>query len=476
MKKKLFLYSGVGVIIIAVAVYFIFFNGGSSKIEYRTEKITRGNISVQVRATGTINPVRTVQVGTQVSGIIEKIYVDFNSVVRLGQPVAQIDSTFLWASVKEAEANFERNRAQLNEAQRTLNRTKELFKKDLVSQADLDAAQTGYEAAAAQLKQSEGSVERSRVNLRYAVIRAPIDGVVISRDVDVGQTVASSFQTPRMFTIAQDLKKMQVEASVDEADIGQVNIGQEVSFTVDAYPQQEFAGEVIQIRLAPVTVQNVVTYTVIISVNNDDMKLRPGMTATATILVDKRENVLRVPMLATRFQPPAEVLEKMNGKSGDEKGQKKNIEVDNHGVGEKKDSLKKSIPEFRQGERQRSQKEFEGRGEFRGNRGPKTRDGEKNIDAIFKKRTPDKIAVKMSRIWILSDGKELKSVMVRTGISDSRWVELLGEQLKEGDEVIIGTTGGNNMASGGQQTTPFGQQRVMIMGGPGGGGGGTGRR
>ncbi|MBI4811475.1 MAG: efflux RND transporter periplasmic adaptor subunit [Ignavibacteriales bacterium] len=474
MKKKIYLYSIIAIVVIGTAGYFLFFNSGSEDITYRTEKITRGDVIVQVRATGTINPVRTVLVGAQVSGIIEKIYVDFNSVVHMGQPIAQIDSTFLYASVKEAEANLERNQAQLNEAQRNLNRTKELFKKDLVSQADLDAAQTSFEAAAAQLKQSQGAVERAMVNLRYAVIRAPINGIVISRDVDVGQTVASSFQTPKMFTIAQDLKNMQVEASVDEADIVQISIGQEVTFTVDAYPQQEFEGKVTQIRLAPVTVQNVVTYTVIISVNNDAMKLRPGMTATATILVDKRENTLRVPMLATRFQPPDEVLQKINEKQDTKNGDEQIAGLKDESREIKKDSLKDAETKFPQGSDQRRMFREGGKSsdrEFRKDRASLMRSRGENPDRDYRSQAPEKVVLKMSRIWILVGGKEPKSIIICTGISDSRWVELVGEQLKEGDEVIVGTIGGNNVASDQQQVNPFGPQRMMIMGG-----GGSGRR
>lgn len=474
MKKKIYLYSIIAIVVIGTAGYFLFFNSGSEDITYRTEKITRGDVIVQVRATGTINPVRTVLVGAQVSGIIEKIYVDFNSVVYMGQSIAQIDSTFLYASVKEAEANLERNQAQLNEAQRNLNRTKELFKKDLVSQADLDAAQTSFEAAAAQLKQSEGAVERAMVNLRYAVIRAPINGIVISRDVDVGQTVASSFQTPKMFTIAQDLKNMQVEASVDEADIGQITIGQEVTFTVDAYPQQEFEGKVTQIRLAPVTVQNVVTYTVIISVNNDAMKLRPGMTATATIMVDKRENTLRVPMLATRFQPPAEVMQKINEKQDTKNGDEQIAGLKDESGEIKKDSPKDTETKFPQGSDPRRIFREGGKSsdrEFRKDRASWMRSRGENPGRDFRSQAPEKVVLKISRIWILVGGKELKSIKIRTGISDSRWIELIGEQLKEGDEVIVGTIGGNNVASDQQQVNPFGPQRMMIMGG-----GGSGRR
>ena len=225
--KKLHLYIIVGIVVLGTGGYFLFFNSGSQDIQYRTEKVSRGDVTIQVRATGTINPMRTVLVGSQVSGIIEKIYVDFNSEVKRGQLIAQIDSTSLYASVKQAEANVERTQAQANDAKRNLTRTTELFKKNLVSQADLDAATTAFESSIAQLKQTQAALDQSRVNLRYAIIRAPIDGVVISRDVDVGQTVASSFQTPKMFSIANDLKRMQVEASVDEADIGHLSEGAE---------------------------------------------------------------------------------------------------------------------------------------------------------------------------------------------------------------------------------------------------------
>jgi len=475
MKKKFYLYIIIVIIAIGTGSYFLFFKSDSEDITYRVDKITRGNIVVQVRATGTINPVRTVLVGAQVSGIIEKIYVDYNSVVHKGQPIAQIDSTFLYASVKEAEANLERNRAQLNEAERNYNRTKELFNKNLVSQADLDAAQTNYEAAAAQLKQAQGAVDRARVNLQYAVIRAPIDGIVISRDVDVGQTVASSFQTPKMFTIAEDLKNMQLEASVDEADIGQVSVGQDVTFTVDAYPQQEFKGKVTQIRLAPVTVQNVVTYTVIISVRNDDMKLRPGMTATATILVDKREDVLRIPILATRFQPPDDVLKKISGGQSAVENEMKKMDSKNTSEVMKSDTLKKSRPAFAQQNDEQREKFMEGAKKFRGefaqkfDRESMGRNWKQNPQGDLNKNMNEKKSFFFTRLWILKDKNTPKAITVRTGINDSRWVELLDDKLKEGDEVIIGITSSNNVAS--SQQNPFGPQRMMM-----GGGGGMGRR
>jgi HlyD family secretion protein len=462
MKKKIFLYSGA-IIIIAIAVYFLFFNSDSAEIQYRTEKVSRGDVTIQVRATGTINPMRTVQVGSQVSGIIEKIYVDFNSEVKRGQIIAQIDSTAIYASVKQAEANVERNQAQVNDAKRNLTRTTELFKKDLVSQADLDAATTACESAIAQLKQTQAALDQSRVNLRYAIIRAPIDGVVISRDVDVGQTVASSFQTPKLFSIANDLKRMQVEASVDEADIGQITIGQEVTFTVDAYPDEQFGGSVSQVRLSPITVQNVVTYTVIIDVPNLDLKLRPGMTATVSILVNKRENVLRVPTLAIRFQPPQEVLEKLKNdkKSSTDDKQITQDKGEQNKAGQK--TGERRTMEFRQG-----RGESDGREAIQYKRGMKRSDSMQTEashgDWTQKKRTENK----MAKVWILEGGKQLKSITVRTGLNDNRFVEIMTDQLNEGNEVVVGTLNGST-AMNSQTNNPFGPQRMM-MGGSGGGG------
>ena len=464
--KKRYLYIIVGIVVLGTGGYFLFFNSDSTDIRYRTEKVSRGDVIIQVRATGTINPMRTVLVGSQVSGIIEKIYVDFNSEVTKGQVIAQIDSTSLYASVKQAEANVERTQAQANDAKRNLTRTTELFKKNLVSQADLDAATTAFESSIAQLKQTQAALDQSRVNLRYAIIRAPIDGVVISRDVDVGQTVASSFQTPKMFSIANDLKRMQVEASVDEADIGQILVDQDVTFTVDAYPDDKFQGSVSQIRLSPITVQNVVTYTVIIDVPNPDLKLRPGMTATVSILVNKRENVLRVPTLAIRFQPPQEVLEKM----GEEKSKGSDEKQISESKIEKKDSLqsmdKARRMEFRQGRQEDDQKGCDQkRAEMMQKKFNRQGEHQEGQDNMSRRQSP---VVKMAQIWILEGGKTLKSIKVRTGLNDNRFVEIMTDDLKDGDEVIVGTMNGS-IAMGAQQTNPFGPQRMMM--GPGGGGG-----
>jgi HlyD family secretion protein len=468
MKKK-YLYLIIAVVVLGTAGYFYLSNSNADELTYRTEKISRGDVVVQVRATGIINPIQTVRVGSQVSGTVTKLFADFNSEVRKGQVIALIDTTFLAASVKEAEANLERNLAQVNEAKRTNARTTELFKKDLVSQADLDAAQTTLESSQAQLKQSQAALDRARVNLRYSVIHAPIDGVVISRDVDVGQTVAASLSAPQLFAIANDLKMMRVEASIDEADIGQIKTGQEVTFTVDSYPEEQFKGTVSQVRLAPVTVQNVVTYTVIIDVPNEDLKLRPGMTATVSILIDKREGVVRVPTLALRFQPPPELMEKMQKEksSGDKSDSSQSSENKERRVERRmRDSVGGRGEMAGGGDGERRRMNTSGGGERRrmrpdGNNGEqRTRGGE--MSQSKSGRSP------MSRVWILENGRTLKSVPLRTGLNDNRYVEVLRSELKEGDEVVLGVVGPETSSMSNQQNNPFAPRMQSSSGGGGG--------
>ncbi len=284
---------------------------------YVTETVERGSVASTVTATGTVNPVTTVQVGTYVSGPIHAIYVDYNSPVTKGQLVAKIDQAPFLVKVHEADANLanarakvEKDRADLEFKKLTLDRNRELRANNLIAQNDVDTAKSNYDQAVAQLdldkagvQQAEASLEEARINLAYTDITSPVDGVVVSRNVDVGQTVAASFQTPTLFLIAQDLTKMQVDTNVSESDIGGVDPGQPSSFTVDAYPGKDFHGTVAQVRNAPITVQNVVTYDVVIAVDNSDLDLKPGMTATVTITTAQRDNVLRVPLRALRFHP-----------------------------------------------------------------------------------------------------------------------------------------------------------------------------
>ena len=314
MKKIII---GIIILIVLAATSFFLLRNNSGEIKFRTEKVAKGDIEMTVTATGTVNAVTTVLVGTQVSGTIKNIYVDFNSPVKRGQLIAQIDPATFQAQVQQAranllaaKANLEKAEATLIDAKRTKERNEALFSKNLIARSDQDTADTNYEtakasvnAAKSQVAQTEAALEFAETNLHYAKILSPVDGVVISRNVDVGQTVAASFQTPTLFTIAQDLTKMQIDTNVDEADIGKVTVGQEVEFTVDAYPELIFKGKVWQVRNAPITVQNVVTYDVVIQVDNPELKLKPGMTANVSIIISTKKDVLKIPNAALRFKP-----------------------------------------------------------------------------------------------------------------------------------------------------------------------------
>lgn len=271
---------------------------------WRTAAVERGPIQISVTSTGTLQAVVTVAVGTQVSGTIAALYADFNSHVKKGQVIARIDTTLLYASLLDARSNLSKAEAQDYQAQADLKRSQPLFDKGLISQSELDIAVANAKTSAANLESARAGVQRARINFRYATIVSPINGIILSRAVDIGQTVAASFNTPTLFSIANDLRRMQVLASVDEADISKIQVGQAASFTVDAYPDSQFSGRVSQIRLQPIINQNVVTYNVMIDVENPDLKLMPGMTANLTIAVINREDVLLVPPTALRFQPP----------------------------------------------------------------------------------------------------------------------------------------------------------------------------
>lgn len=305
-----------GILAVVIVIFLFVFKGNGNQPGYRTEPVTTGDIQATVTATGTVNAVITVQVGTQVSGTIKKLFVDFNSRVKKGQIIAQIDpSTFesqvlqAQANLLSAQANLDKAETTLVDAKRTFDRNKELFVKNLIARSDLDTAETNYQgdkaqvsSSKAQVAQAKASLDYAKQNLAYAKILSPVDGVVISRNVDVGQTVAASFQTPTLFTIAQDLTKMQIDTNVAESDIGVVKVGQDVEFSVDAYPDTTFKGKVWQIRQAPITVQNVVTYDVVIQVNNRDFKLMPGMTANVSIIITTKHDVLRISNAALRFR------------------------------------------------------------------------------------------------------------------------------------------------------------------------------
>jgi len=283
-------------------VYWKYHN--AEAVAYQTTTVTRGDIIQAITATGTLNPVLNVQVGSQISGNIEKLFADYNSPVKAGQVVAQIEASTYKAVVMQSEGDLASAKAELELAQINLKRTRELRERNATPQATLDQAVATLHQAEAAVKVKDGALARARVDLERCTIYSPIDGIVISRSVDVGQTVAASLSAPIIFTIANDLTKMQIDANVAEADVGNVDVDQNADFTVDAFPSRTFHGKINQVRNAALTVQNVVSYDTVISVNNDDMKLKPGMTANASIIVAHRENVLKISGAAFRYRPP----------------------------------------------------------------------------------------------------------------------------------------------------------------------------
>jgi HlyD family secretion protein len=277
--------------------------GKGNTQNFQTTPLTRGAITQAVTATGTLNPVVNVQVGSQVSGNIAKLFADFNSQVKAGQVVAQIDPVLFQAAVTQAEGDLASAQAALEFAKVNATRTQALFAQKNSAQADLDQAMANLHQAEANVKIKQGALDKAKADLEHCTITSPVDGVVISRNVDVGQTVAASLQAPVIFTIANDLTKMQIDTNVAEADVGVVTVDQNVDFTVDAFPTRTFHGKVVQVRNAPITVQNVVTYDTVIGVSNDDLKLKPGMTANVSIVVAQRDNVLQIKNAALRYRP-----------------------------------------------------------------------------------------------------------------------------------------------------------------------------
>jgi len=392
------------VVAVALATGIYFYIKKPAAAVYKTAKVERGDIVSTVSATGNLAAVVTVQVGTQVSGTIQKLFVDFNSPVKKGQTIAQIDPALFNAQVEQshgnlinAQANLQKAKADLTDAKRTLERNRQLVKDGIIAQSDFDAADTKYLGAVAGVRGAEGSVaqtrgsySQARTNLKYSTIKSPVDGTVVSRNVDVGQTVAASFTTPTLFTIAQDLTKMEINTSVDEADISRVMEGQPVTFTVDSYPEKRFRGNVTQIRNSPVITQNVVTYAVIVGVDNRDLNLKPGMTANVAIETARKENVLKIPSAALRFKP----------------------KVDKE------------------------------------TREAKTRPAGKGAPGMRKEAT--------QKVYILDKDKKPVPVAINTGISNDGHVEVTGGNLRENDEVIVeqATSGKKPAASGGGPMGP----------------------
>lgn len=313
MNKKQRIYLIIAIAVIAVTIALFFFRGENGKVQLtlETTKVSKEDITSSITATGTIEPIKLVEVGTQVSGVISKIYVDFNSIVKKGDILAELDKDLLVSELETAKANLQTRQIEFENQQRNYNRQKTLWEKQAISKADWEAAETSYKTAQLAVTSQKASVLKAQTNLSYTTIYSTIDGVVISRDVEEGQTVASSFNTPTLFTIANDLTKMRVIANVDEADIGGVKEGQRVTFTVDAFPNDEFEGSVVQVRLQAITESNVVTYEVVIDAPNPELKLKPGLTASVNIYTMEEREILSVPNKAFRFKIEPEILAQM---------------------------------------------------------------------------------------------------------------------------------------------------------------------
>lgn len=435
MKRVLLVAGAVALVGIGVW-YFLRGGGNGGEVgKYKSATVDRGDVAMTVTATGTISAVTTVQVGSQVSGIIAALYADFNTPVTRGQLIAELDPTSFEAAVEQRRADVEQSEVRLRNARTQMLRQEQLLAKQLVAQADYDQAKADFDALEAQISQVEAALLQARTNLGYTKIRSPIDGVVVDRQYDIGQTVAASFQAPTLFTIAQDLTKMQVQADVDQSDIGRIRVGQSARFTVDAYPEEEFVGAITQVRLNATVNQNVVTYPVIVGVENIELKLRPKMTADLSVEVDRVRDVLRIPNAALRFRPAEEATAKARGGSA-EGGPGRGAGAGNAGA--TRGGAMPGVAGPGGGFAGAAQGLAAGRQRSAGGK------AEKGWQTVYK---------------LGADGK-LTGVQVRTGLSDGRFSELVEGEVVAGDTIVVGlATSKASSAAGGSPLSP---------GGPGG--------
>lgn len=388
-----------GVVVVALLLWIVVGRGEGAESAYRFVEIERGDVVQTVSATGALQATQTVEVGTQVSGQVAQIFVDFNDRVQRGQLIARIDPTLPLQEVRSAEANLQRVQAEVAQTQRDLERARQLHEQQVVTDSELEQAEYAYQVARASFNAAQISVERARRNLAYTEIRSPVNGVVIDRAVDAGQTVAASMSAPTLFVIAEDLAEMEILAAVDESDIGRIHEGQDVSFTVQAYPEEEFAGTVSQVRLQSAMQENVVSYMVVVRVGNAGGRLIPGMTATVDFIIERAEGGLVVPNSALRFRPTAEMLAQIAAPAG---------------------GAQQPAPGRQGGPRRR------GAGQDSGT------------------------------LWYLGANGRLDTMMVRTGLSDGQRTVVTGDRLEEGMEIIAAVTatdaaGAANPFQGGQQ-------------------------
>jgi len=435
MKKKIIIGAAILVVIVGVVLGLTIFKpGNNNKANYKKEAVTRGDIEALVVTSGTLNPVTVVEVGSQVSGKIAKLYVDFNSQVKEGQLLAELDQSQFLTRLQQNEANYQSAVAGLEKAKITLENLKKkyerslsLFEKNLISYEEKEAVETDYygaqselQSATARLAQAKSTLDSSKVDLTYTIIKSPIDGVVISRNINVGQTVAASFQAPVLFKIANDLSKMQVECSVDEGDIGKVKEGQNVRFTVEAFSQERFTGTVRQVRYSAEVVQNVVTYTTIVEVSNPELKLRPGMTATVSIITGEAKNALRVPNSSLRYTP--------NLTSQEMEQIRASLSQEFSGRGGQSAQTGSPRPEGARRPDAQSPGQGQGSQAFMG--------GESGF--------PGGQMRQFGRVWIEDEKGKLKPIFVRTGVTDNNYTEIVSGNLKEGQEVITGVVSGSS--------------------------------
>ena len=386
MKRSTWVWTGVAALIVA-GVAIAMTRSKDEGPKWRTAKVDAGDIRQRISATGILNPVVSVNVGSQVSGTISALYADFNTQVKQGQAIAQIEPSLFQAQLENDQANLKAAMAKTEDAKRQMDRGKRLFDAKLMAEQDYQGLVTAYQQAVGGQASVQAAVDRDKTNLGYCTIKAPVAGTVISRAVDVGQTVAASFSTPNLFVIGKDLTKMQVLATIDEADIGGVKQGQPALFTVDAFPDQQFRGSVGQVRLQPTTTNNVVTYTVVVNVPNDDLKLLPGMTANITIMTAHESHVLRVPNAALRFNPAAFLAD---------------------------------APKGPQGAGQQGPRPGGGNGAWQG------------------KRDTGKVMKRDDHVWTLDAAGKPKQVPVTIGISDGQFTEVSGDGVSEGMTVLVG--------------------------------------
>ncbi len=411
MKKVLWIL--IVILLTAAGWWYYSRNGDAGNSPYRFVTVERGDLESTVAATGNLSAVTTVQVGTQVSGQIAEIYVDFNDRVKRGQLIARIDPTLLRQNVAEAEARLERSTAELTHREREYERNRKLFENKVLTETEFNTIQYNLDLARADHKSAEIGLERARQNLSYTSIYAPIDGVVVERNVDVGQTVAASLSAPQLFLIANDLSQMEILASVDESDIGMITKDQRARFTVQAYPEDVFYGVVRQVRLQSTSQENVVNYTVVIDVQNTDGKLLPGMTATVDFLVDTASDVLKVSNAALRFRPTQEMVAQMRDRRQSERG-------------DLPDSVQQRFAEMR--------------GAGNGRNGPGG--GAPGQLGVF---GGDQRPADAAMLWFLDEDGRVSIARVRTGITDGRSTEVRSRQIEEGMEVIAGATQGTQM-------------------------------